>query len=344
MVPTEAALGSPQAERGCISDRFACVAAHFWNPVCRTVILVSLSADGIAGERESSSGCNLRGWTNDVAYTRWPKLAAVLCLAVLSCMVGVALADGEEFRPPAVPLVTIDPYTSCWSMSDKLSGDWPRHWTGRVHAMCGFIRVDGKPLRFMGSAPASPRSGGPDGARRAGDAKRLSIPGRRREPDGDVHFAVARGRSWSCCRGRPTTSRSTCASADDKPHAVRTLFRRDGRMGRQRSAPAGRVGPAPTSPAWTRCESASRDQRVLATKGDNVRIDWGYVLRGRAARHGHVRDRRRQSGPRRVRRRQGRCSAADDAEMPRAANDRWPVLAVGVRLGHRRQDSRCGAT
>ena len=56
----------------------------------------------------------------------------------------------SEFRPPAIPLVTHDPYTSCWSMSDCLYDDWPRHWTGSPHSMYGVIRVDGKPMRFIG--------------------------------------------------------------------------------------------------------------------------------------------------------------------------------------------------
>ena len=53
-------------------------------------------------------------------------------------------------RPPAVPLVTIDPYTSCWSFGDRLYDDWPKHWTGTDFALCGLVRVDGKPMRFMG--------------------------------------------------------------------------------------------------------------------------------------------------------------------------------------------------
>lgn len=55
-----------------------------------------------------------------------------------------------QLRPPAVPLITIDPYTSCWSFSDRLYDQWPRHWTGTDMALCGMVRVDGKPLRFMG--------------------------------------------------------------------------------------------------------------------------------------------------------------------------------------------------
>ena len=56
----------------------------------------------------------------------------------------------SPLRPPAVPLITIDPYTSCWSFADNLYDQWPRHWTGTELALCGMVRVDGKPMRFMG--------------------------------------------------------------------------------------------------------------------------------------------------------------------------------------------------
>lgn len=53
-------------------------------------------------------------------------------------------------RPPAVPLVLIDPHTNVWSMADRLTDDWPRHWTGSKMALYGVLRVDGVPYRFMG--------------------------------------------------------------------------------------------------------------------------------------------------------------------------------------------------
>lgn len=56
----------------------------------------------------------------------------------------------SNLRVPAYPLVTIDPYISAWSHTDKLYEDEVRHWTGTDHSLTGVLRVDGKCYRFMG--------------------------------------------------------------------------------------------------------------------------------------------------------------------------------------------------
>lgn len=72
----------------------------------------------------------------------------------LFCILSVLVnAQAQSaFRAPAYPLVTIDPYTSAWSFSDKLYDDAVRHWTGKPHGLLGAIRVDGTVYRFMGKA------------------------------------------------------------------------------------------------------------------------------------------------------------------------------------------------
>ncbi|MCG8701080.1 MAG: DUF4964 domain-containing protein, partial [Bacteroidales bacterium] len=58
--------------------------------------------------------------------------------------------QNEGIRPPAIPLITIDPYTSCWVFGDQLNNQTIYHWTGHVYPMNGYIKVDNETYRFMG--------------------------------------------------------------------------------------------------------------------------------------------------------------------------------------------------
>ena len=57
-----------------------------------------------------------------------------------------------KFRPTTIPLITVDPYFSVWSFSDRLYDDAPRHWSGKRCAMTGILKADDKYYRFMGKA------------------------------------------------------------------------------------------------------------------------------------------------------------------------------------------------
>ena len=55
-----------------------------------------------------------------------------------------------KMRAPAVPLITVDPYFSVWSPSEKLNHAVTMHWTGKPNQILGTVSVDGKKYSFVG--------------------------------------------------------------------------------------------------------------------------------------------------------------------------------------------------
>lgn len=80
--------------------------------------------------------------------TAFDGLAQATSTKQINARQGVA---STALNAPAMPLITIDPYTSIWSFGTMLNGDPTRHWTGRPHSLNGLIRVDERVYRFMGN-------------------------------------------------------------------------------------------------------------------------------------------------------------------------------------------------
>ena len=261
-------------------------------------------------------------------------VASILALPFAAAQAQTQERSNAPLRPPAVPLVTHDPYFSVWSTNDRLTHDWSRHWTGTTHPMCGMARVDGKAYRFMGlwrdTDPMEQKALAVTPTRttytfEAGGVQlALSFLSPLLPDDLDV---LARPVTYLTMQTR---------SIDGKEHAVQLYF----------DATAEWAVNNPDQPVtWKRepvegieaMRVGTAEQPVLAKHGDNLRIDWGYfyvaapkdeqgagklstvIAADRDARGGFV------SG--------GRLPDKDDEKMPRPARQDWPVLATSWDLG-----------
>lgn len=243
------------------------------------------------------------------------------------------------FRPPAVPLVTVDPYFSIWSTADRLHEDATRHWTLVQHELVGLIRVDGRVLRFLGSTnhgPAWQNKRQPSGMRQVELDVTATRTRYRFEDAGvglEVTFLTPLLTDDLDLLSRPFSYvHLGVASLDGNAHECELYL----------EASPGIASPDPESAmVWERTELRAHlpdlrigtwEQNALGRRGDLQTIDWGYLhLIGDADSTGHIAS---ASDARRA------FSAGTAHEVPDAG---WtgngvprreaPVLALSWRLG-----------
>ena len=185
-----------------------------------------------------------------------------------------ASAAAPALRAPAVPLVAYDPYFSIWSPADRLTDAATVHWTGRTQPLTSFIRVDGEAFRLMGPTPADTA---------ALTQRSVTISATRTT----YEFGNARVRvtlsfltpslpSDLDLLSRPVTYLAwVVSSADGKPHKVQVYFDCGAEIAV--NTPDQSAGlDYPQAAGLLVARVGTPDQPVLARKGDDVRIDWGY--------------------------------------------------------------------
>ncbi|MCS6831700.1 MAG: DUF4965 domain-containing protein [bacterium] len=257
----------------------------------------------------------------------------IVCVfAVATAADGSGLVQGEKpLRPPAVPLVTHDPYFSVWSFSDLLTSDWSKHWTGANHALCGMARIDGKPYRFMGVRPQNAP---------AMKQTRLQVLPTRTiytfEADGvelQLTFLTPALPHNLDVLSRPVTYLLwQVRSTDGKTHEVSLYLDASAEWA---------VNTVDQQVVWSRYQLDGMDvmrvgtvqQPVLEKVGDNLRIDWGYLYLAVPRRAGDQTVMAAEHLTRNSFAQAGRLPDSDDLRMPRAAYDDWIVLACALNLG-----------
>lgn len=189
------------------------------------------------------------------------------------------MSDPKSGRAPATPLIVVDPFMSVWSITDNLTDSWPTHWTGQNQSMCGMARIDGVAYRFMGLVTRSGRD----------------IPAmkqtRREVAALETTYAFEAGGIELTLRfttptlpddlellGRPVTYVNvSLRSLDGKPHRVEAYLDWSTNWA---------IGTAEREVLWGRHRAGeveamfvgAAEQTPLHRSGDEVQIDWGYLL------------------------------------------------------------------
>ena len=261
------------------------------------------------------------------------RVAAGLAVAVLlvaNTDRAASSAEAQPFRPPAVPLVTFNPYLSIWSEADHLTDNATRHWTHREHSLVSLIRIDGKAYRLMGHDPA--------------DVPALPQTGLQVTPtrsiydfdDGQVHvtltFMTAALSHDLEVLARPLSYLTWQVRAvDGKTHAVVIYDSTSSQLAVNQ--PSEKVDWARESVgSLTALRVGTKEQPILGSCGDDHRINWGYaygVAPSAQTKAAIGADAALLTGF--VER--GELPAQDDSRMPRAVNDDQPVLAFVFDLG-----------
>lgn len=254
-------------------------------------------------------------------------------LAIAACsMIGAnfaARAD-QQFRPPAVPLITNDPYLSIWSEADHLNDANTVHWTHHEHSLVSLIRVDGQSYRLMGDdptdVPAIPQIG-------------LKVTPTRsiyEFENANVHVTMtfmtadlphdlnvlSRPLSYITWKVRSIDGAAHSVSIYDSTSSELAVNSTDQTVNWTRHT----MGPL------TALSVGSDEQKLLSPAGDDTRIDWGYAYTvaptagATSAMGGDQEVLASFTG-------NGTLPTSDDTRQHRAVSDDQPVLAYEFNLG-----------
>ena len=182
---------------------------------------------------------------------------------------------GAKLVPPATPLVAHDPYFSIWSQADALTDVDTTHWTGRPHRLTGLVRIDGKPYRVIGASPATVP------AMKQTSLTVLPTQTIYTFEDADVRlmltFLTPALPEDIDLLSRPVTYLTWgFVAADGRSHQVAVYFDANGEL--TVNEPRQEVlGETLQLPPLAAARLGSKDQPILAHKGDDLRIDWGSL-------------------------------------------------------------------
>lgn len=201
-----------------------------------------------------------------MCYNLLMKHHTFLFACVCSCAI---LAD--DFRPPAVPLVSVEPHFSIWSAADRLTDRETTHWAGAEQPLSITVVADGVKYRLCGrrslDVPPLPQTA----LKVFANETRYTFGNGK--ISAEVEFLSPRLPDDLDVFSRPVTYVSVTVTGA-RAHMVEMKMGKSIATNDDRAEVVERHETVAGLPATV---FGRRDQRPFATKGDRKRADWGHV-------------------------------------------------------------------
>ena len=183
-----------------------------------------------------------------------------------------------QMRPPATPIINIDPYFSIWAEDSVLKGTV--HWTGNPNTLYGEVFVDGEEYRFLGEnndckiPPMNVEN-------IEIDAFSTIITYKNNAIRLTVHFTSPTLLEDLYYASRPVAyAKTSFESLDGKEHDVKVKFIASEELVLNVKGEGRAIANPVSIDGVTAICMGNGKQKVLWRSGDDIRIDWGYLYLG----------------------------------------------------------------
>ena len=186
---------------------------------------------------------------------------------------------GQVKKMPAYPLITHDPYFSIWSFTDDLTAGFTKHWTGADQPLIGWLTVDGKNYGFMGAVGKNASTVA------AAQLKGVTVTATRtiyQYTCGPVNLQLQFTsplllNNWTVLT-RPVSYISVTLQANDsRAHEAQVSISVSTNICVNKPEQEVTAKKKVTADGLNVIKAGSVEQPVLQKKGDDLRIDWGYM-------------------------------------------------------------------
>ncbi|KAJ9448877.1 Glutaminase A [Diplonema papillatum] len=245
------------------------------------------------------------------------------------------VAVTAALRPPAVPIMVQDPFTSFWSPYDHLYDGFPERWTGMIIGLQGLIRVDNVTYTWLGANAAVVATVNQTALEVAATKTTYTF-----SVANAVEFSVS-FRTPSGIEPRPdydvmtlplTFMTYTVRSMDGYNHLVSIYFDVTGEATVSQVAEEVTWGRNTTSSSFDYMY-IGHNQQLFNSGAGNDNIDWGHFI----VAYNTSQMVKSAAGPSAATSRAGFLSngqlSQDATDKPKPCNDNWPVLALVVDMG-----------